>query len=143
MRIWSLDPAYLDARGLVALWREGLLALSVLEGKTKGYSRHPQLRRFLEEKDPVNAINCYLWFVYLESEARGYHFNREKIRNRSTCNLLQVTTGQLRYEMGHLKGKLNIRDPQKYKAIEKVRVPRPHPLFVKVSGRIEEWEKIK
>jgi hypothetical protein len=29
-RIWSLHPKYLDARGLVALWREGLLAQAVL-----------------------------------------------------------------------------------------------------------------
>jgi len=25
MRLWTLHPKYLDARGLVALWREGLL----------------------------------------------------------------------------------------------------------------------
>jgi hypothetical protein len=31
MRLWSLHPKYLDTKGLVALWREGLLALSVLQ----------------------------------------------------------------------------------------------------------------
>ena len=35
MRIWSLHPKYLDPKGLVALWRETLLAKHVLEGKTK------------------------------------------------------------------------------------------------------------
>jgi len=30
MRLWSLHPRYLDAKGLVALWREGLLAQKVL-----------------------------------------------------------------------------------------------------------------
>ena len=35
MRLWSLHPKYLDARGLVALWREGLLAQAVLKGQTK------------------------------------------------------------------------------------------------------------
>lgn len=32
MRLWSLHPSYLDAVGLVALWREGLLARKVLQG---------------------------------------------------------------------------------------------------------------
>ena len=26
MRLWSIHPRYLDPKGLVALWREGLLA---------------------------------------------------------------------------------------------------------------------
>jgi hypothetical protein len=38
MRLWSLHPQYLDPAGLVAVWREGLLA-----GQTKGYKHHPQL----------------------------------------------------------------------------------------------------
>lgn len=37
MRIWSLHPSYLDAKGLVALWRETLLAQKVLLGATVGY----------------------------------------------------------------------------------------------------------
>ncbi len=36
MRLWSLHPRYLDAKGLVALWREALLAQAVLKGQTKG-----------------------------------------------------------------------------------------------------------
>lgn len=35
MRLWSLHLGYLDARGLVALWREALLAQVVLAGKTR------------------------------------------------------------------------------------------------------------
>jgi hypothetical protein len=33
MRLWSLHPEYLDANGLVALWREALLAQAFLQGK--------------------------------------------------------------------------------------------------------------
>ncbi|MGH9810894.1 MAG: pyrimidine dimer DNA glycosylase/endonuclease V, partial [Terriglobia bacterium] len=29
MRIWTLHPKYLDPQGLVALWREALLARAV------------------------------------------------------------------------------------------------------------------
>jgi len=43
MRIWSLHPKYLDSKGMVALWREALLAKQVLLNKTKGYKNHPQL----------------------------------------------------------------------------------------------------
>nr|WP_243687290.1 pyrimidine dimer DNA glycosylase/endonuclease V [Methanobacterium formicicum] len=50
MRLWSLHPKYLDVKGLVALWREGLLARAVLKGKTKGYTNHPQLIRFKNQK---------------------------------------------------------------------------------------------
>ncbi|OAD21125.1 DNA-(apurinic or apyrimidinic site) lyase / pyrimidine dimer DNA glycosylase, partial [Candidatus Thiomargarita nelsonii] len=37
MRLWSLHPKYLDPKGLVALWRETLLAQKVLLGETRGY----------------------------------------------------------------------------------------------------------
>lgn len=37
MRLWSLHPKYLDTKGLVACWREGLLARKVLLGETRGY----------------------------------------------------------------------------------------------------------
>ena len=43
MRLWSIHPRYLDSMGLVALWREALLAQAVLRGETKGYKFHPQL----------------------------------------------------------------------------------------------------
>ena len=53
MRIWSLHPGYLDRQGLVACWRESLLAQKVLAGKTVGYTRHPQLARFRVLDDPL------------------------------------------------------------------------------------------
>ena len=46
MRLWTLHPKYLDARDLVALLREALLAQAVLGRQTGGYTRHPQLIRF-------------------------------------------------------------------------------------------------
>ncbi len=51
MRLWSLHPSHLDSRGLVALWREALLAQKVLRGLTRGYKHHPQLARFRSPKD--------------------------------------------------------------------------------------------
>jgi hypothetical protein len=37
MRLWTLHPKCLDARGLVVPWREALLAQKVLRGETRGY----------------------------------------------------------------------------------------------------------
>jgi hypothetical protein len=67
MRLWSLHPKYLDARGLVALWREGLLAQAVLRGRTNGYVHHPQLERFRAESSPLGAIADYLRGVHGEA----------------------------------------------------------------------------
>ena len=68
MRIWSLHPKYLDTKGLVALWRETLLAKQVLQNKTKGYRNHPQLNRFKNHSEPLEAINYYLSIVFKEAE---------------------------------------------------------------------------
>ena len=56
MRLWSIHPGYLDAKGLVALWREGLLAQKVLLGDTRGYKNHPQLKRFKNTNNPLGAM---------------------------------------------------------------------------------------
>ena len=79
MRLWSLHPKYLDPQGLVALWREALLAQAVLRGKTKGYRHHPQLERFTSHRSPRLAINAYLGSIYEEAASRGYAFDRRKI----------------------------------------------------------------
>ena len=56
MRLWSLHPALLDRAGIVACWRESLLAQAVLAGRTRGYTRHPQLARFRAHPEPTVAI---------------------------------------------------------------------------------------
>lgn len=69
MRLWSLHPKYLDARGLVALWREALLAQAVLRGETRGYRRHPQLERFRNHAAPLAAMSLYLRAIHAEAAA--------------------------------------------------------------------------
>ena len=141
MRLWSLHPKYLDARGIVALWREGLLAQAVLRGRTKGYRHHPQLCRFREQASPVGAIAGYLRSVQAEAGNRGYDFDAGKVsRARASCDLT-VTRGQLLYEWSHLLAKLAIRDPELRDRLRDVRRPDPHPLFRVVSGDVEEWER--
>src|SRR5262245_23293839 len=95
MRLWSLHPRYLDARGLVALWREALLAQAVLRGRTKGYVHHPQLERFRDRPSPAAAISQYLLAVLDEAERRGYRFDARKIGRARSSGRIPVTRGQL------------------------------------------------
>ena len=57
MRIWSVHPSQLDRAGLVACWRETLLAQAVLSGRTQGYQNHPQLVRFRATAEPLAAVD--------------------------------------------------------------------------------------
>ncbi len=140
MRLWSLHPKYLDSKGLVALWREGLLARKVLQGETKGYKNHPQLIRFKNHKYPIKAIDTYLFNVYLESKIRNYNFNMSKIGNKFTEELVDVTENQLIYELDHLRIKLKTRDHDTYLELEDILIPDLNPFFRKVDGDIETWE---
>jgi hypothetical protein len=140
MRLWSIHPEYLDAKGLVALWREGLLAQNVLLGKTKGYKHHPQLARFKSTGNPVGAIASYLRCVADEADRRGYNFNRSKIVNRRITRKIPVSSGQAGYEFRHLLTKLAGRDPQLYKQSVTVKRIKLHPLFKKVRGQVEDRE---
>jgi len=141
MRIWSIHPQYLDAKGLVALWREALLAQKVLRGLTKGYTKHPQLRRFRNAEDPIGSIAFYLQCVAGEAKKRHYRFDRNKIIGTSANSKIPVTSGQLAYEFKHLLNKLTVRDPEKYSQIKTIQKIVPHPLFNVIPGDIEEWEK--
>ena len=141
MRIWSLHPKYLDARGLVALWREGLLAQAVLKGETDGYVHHPQLIRFREQSFPVAFIAEYLRAVHAEAVNRGYRFAAGKISRLRGRGCLEVTRGQLEFEWHHLMTKLRRRDPERRALLETVKMPQPHPLFRVVRGDVAQWEK--
>lgn len=150
MRLWSLHPRYLDARGLVALWREGLLAQAVLRGEARGYRHHPQLERFLGHAHPTACVAEYLRGVHAEAVVRGYRFDEGKIRDAEAsgpCGLMPVTRGQLRFEWRHLAAKLKARDPGWFDRVRAEpeggldRVPQPLPLFSVVDGGIERWER--
>lgn len=141
MRLWSLHPSLLDRIGLVALWREGLLAQKVLLGQTKGYRHHPQLHRFRAVANPVTAIGAYLWGVADEAVARGYNFDSSKIVAARRRVSIPVTRGQLEFELGHLRKKLRSRDRAALRKITAARL-RPHPILRAVAGSVEPWEVI-
>ena len=142
MRIWSLHPKYIDSKGLVALWRETLLAKNVLEGKTKGYKNHPQLDRFKVAKSSVAAINYYLQYVWVEASNRGYNFDKNKFTLFEDVDKIHLTTGQLNFEREHMLRKLKTRDFKMYQKLVNITKPEIHPLFKLIEGDIEPWERM-
>lgn len=141
MRLWSLHPKYLDPPGLVALWREALLAKAVLRGETRGYRRHPQLERFNAHPHPRSAINAYLATVHEDATSRGYRFDRSKIGPVRQVDAIAVASGQIEREWEHLLRKLASRNPARFEQWASVRHPELHPLFHAVPGPVAPWEK--
>ncbi len=158
MRLWSLSPGYLDAKGLLAAWREGLLALAVLEGRTRGYRNHPQLIRFRASSAPAECAVRYLEAVANEADRRGYRFDRERIAaNRAAAvppkpaerppvpPRIPVAEGQIAYEAALLLHKLRERDNARADALEReMRTGiELNPAFAPVSGDAAEWERMR
>ncbi|WP_150304300.1 pyrimidine dimer DNA glycosylase/endonuclease V [Pseudomonas saliphila] len=141
MRLWTLHPRYLDPKGLVALWREGLLARAVLHNQTKGYKQHPQLERFRAHPDPLAAIDAYLAAVLAEATARGYRFDRSKIAYTGPVAPIAATTGQMACEWAHLMNKLQARSPDLHTRWLEIANPDCHPLFVVAPGPVASWER--
>lgn len=130
-------------KGLVACWREGLLARKVLLGETRGYRNHPQLERFSSTPEPIIFIDAYLRAIYEEANQRAYAFDHTKIAAHITRTKLPVTESQLAYEFNLLKQKLSVRDKTKYDLIAGIERPMPHRLFFVIPGEIESWERPK
>lgn len=146
MRLWSIHPKYLDSSGLVALWREALLAQAVLRGETRGYKNHPQLQRFLDSPIPRAAIANYLTFIFEEACRRNYCFDKSKIRyptlrEQRRFKSIAVTRRQVIFELSHLRKKLWQRNRGIYRKLARLAVPDVHPTFSVVDGEIAEWER--
>ena len=141
MRLWSLHPQYLDPQGLVALWRETLLAQAVMRGVTRGYRNHPQLVRFKAHAAPLDAMSAYLQAIHAEATARGYTFDGSKIHPGAQAAPMAVTSGQMAYEWAHLMAKLQARNPALHEKWHGHSALRPHPLFQVRPGELEPWER--
>lgn len=141
MRLWSIHPRYLDRAGLVAAWREALLARAVLVGRTRGYRQHPQLERFRAHPQPARAIDRFLAGLYDEASARGYRFDRSKFDGCRAGGRIPVSRGQLDFEFEWLRRKLWRRDRQQHARLRGVRRAEPHPLFRARPGGVEPWER--
>jgi len=143
MRLWTLHPRYLDRVGLVALWREALLAKAVLCGRTVGYRNHPQLDRFRSAPSPKAAIGSYLKAIWMEATSRGYSFDVRKVPPTAPAARIPVSRGQVHYELGLLMLKLRTRDPLAFRRLVALRRPHAHPLFHITPGPVEPWERTR
>lgn len=140
MRLWSLHPQYLDTAGLTACWREALLAQAALAGRTRGYTRHPQLNRFRESTDPLGAVAAFLDGIHAEATSRGFSYDATRIDEVARLtDHIDVTRGQLDYELEHLRRKLARRSPERLEQLP-TSEPTPHPLFRVIDGPIADWE---
>ncbi len=150
MRLWTLHPQYLDTPGLLALWREALLARTVIQGKTSGYKNHPQLIRFRQSSDPLDYLEFYLATILEDSLIRGFDFNSSKLKlpsktfSHSKLSRLPVTRDQVNYEWQHLLEKLKLRQPSQFKKLKTLENDQIqiNPLFKIIPGPVESWEKI-
>jgi hypothetical protein len=151
MRLWTIHPKYLDCKGLVACWCEGLLAFNVLKGNTIGYKNHPQLLRFKQTRNPILKMNDYLHFICDEADNRGYKFDRSKLFERTdsdeqSFNVISVNHKQVLYEWDFLKEKVLFRGGDwKHPPLFTIRECEDvcNPMFYIIPGEIEDWEKVK
>src|ERR1700688_161380 len=104
MRLWTIHPKYLDPQGLVALWREALLARAALRGHTRGYRHHPPLERRPAHAMARCANSAGSEAIHTEATARGYAFDKSKIGPLRSVDPISTTTGQISYEWKHLLG---------------------------------------
>jgi len=140
VRLWSLHPSILDRAALVACWREGLLAQRVLTGTTRGYTKHPQLERFRATAEPLDAVGHYLMSLRAEAVRRGYAFDATRVmRPDAVAPGILVTTGQLAFELEHLRLKVGVRDPDWLPRLPALAAASPS--LVEVPGEVESWER--
>lgn len=151
MRIWSIHPKYLDSKRLTAQWREALLCRAVLEGKTKGYTKHPQFLRIKEHHQPHYFINMFLYEIWKEGKKRDYQFDKSKLveemfkKYKEPFIPMEVTEDQLEYEFEHMQSKLDEFHTQKMTNLQYFNEEGvlPNELFVTIPGPIMNFEKIK
>ena len=145
MRLWTINFKYLDAKGLVALWREALLAKNVLAGLTKGYKNHPQLDRFYAHENALEVINAYLAEVYAQACARGYKFDAAKVGEFDERILAKIAVSrrQIEYEFAFLQEKLKSRDVKAYERNLSVKKIEVASIFEEIKSEIEPQEEIK
>lgn len=130
MCLWSIHPKYLDKYGLMALWREGLLAQQALSVTNTQYIKYSELERFKNNENPIKAIGSYLCYVAAERARRGYKFTHEKILHPNFDNyLIVITDDQLVAEVYELKNKLKLRDRNKLKELKGISKFESNPAF--------------
>jgi hypothetical protein len=148
MRLWSIHPKYLDQKGLITLWKDSLLAQSVLLGRTREYKNHPQLDRFRKSGDPLQMIREYLYHVHLEALQRGYDFSITHIYESHELVIkfepfCLIRIGQVQFEKEILDQEITKRRGIPRVILPVYDIPKLHPCF-ELNSMVylkEDWEK--
>ena len=69
MRVWDVDPGYLNRQSLLGEHREIHAILSIVTNNKKGYARHPETLRW---KDRLGALKHRHDLVVSEMQLRSY-----------------------------------------------------------------------
>ena len=69
MRVWDVDPGYLNRQSLLGEHREIHAILSIITNDKRGYARHPETLRW---KDSLGALKHRHDLVVSEMRLRGY-----------------------------------------------------------------------
>jgi hypothetical protein len=69
MRVWDVDPGYLNRQSLLGEHREIHAILSIITKDKKGYTRHPETLRW---KDRLRALKQRHDLIVSEMRLRGY-----------------------------------------------------------------------
>lgn len=130
MSLWTVHPKYLDKQGLIALWREGLLAQKSLNGELDIELNNQVWQQFKNSENPLKAIGTYLSFIASEGARRGYKLGHEKIIYPNfDDNKFDIRPQDLIFEMKHLRDKLKLRDKNKWHEVNQVEQVEPNPAF--------------
>ena len=141
MRLWTLHPKYLDAKGLVAAWREALLAQAVLRDRNDWLPKPSST----DPVPPLTLTGSKYRVLSSRAACRGKPAwvsvrPRKDRLPRGGRSRLKATLGQLGYEWKHLRAKLAIRDKAWLASLGRVARPDAHPTFRVVPGDVEDWE---
>src|SRR5262245_39139367 len=70
MRVWDINPGYLNRQSLLGEYRESRAVVSILTNQKREYARHPETPRWGKA---LWALKIRHDLVVSEMELRGYH----------------------------------------------------------------------
>lgn len=161
MRIWDIQPGYLNRQSLLGEHRELHAMVSIIVNGKKGYARHPETLRWrsygwalrqrhrilaeemalrgYREQSPVRLRSgAGLWpETYLDTPEQQFQILAEKYRTRCAGRIpLPQTTRQL---WGHHKYSIMARDPSACREIDRKVVRYPsRENFAALAGQCVE-----
>lgn len=112
MRIWDIDPGYLNRGSLLGEHRELHGLISIISNNKKGYSHHPETKRWGGFERALSIRHNQL---VKEMEFRGYHHKSPILLNNMKegwpCLYIDKPSNQYKILMGKYKDKQEGRIP--------------------------------